>query len=89
VSRAPHLYYASEEAQLSVFVVPHGVRMGDDFATTSKGNAVVLLRLGTRVVGVVGEDHGDVSAFATRLRTSVALLGPGGAVSPPAPLSAS
>lgn len=74
-SRAPHVYYASEEGQLSVFLVPHGVRMGDDFATSSQGNAVALVRLGTRVVGVVGGDHGDVSAFVTRLRTSVATLG--------------
>jgi hypothetical protein len=73
-SRAPHVYYASDDGQLSVFVVPHGVRMADDFATSSRGNAVALLRLGPRVVGVVGEDHGDVSAFVTRLRTSVADL---------------
>lgn len=74
-SRAPHVYYASDESQLSVFVVPHGVRMEDEFATTSRGNAVAVLRLGTRVVGVVGEDHGEVSAFVARLRTSVAALG--------------
>jgi anti-sigma factor RsiW len=84
ISRAPHVYYASDEGQLSVFVVPHGVRMADDFATTSRGNAVALLRLGTRVVGVVGEDHGEVSAFVTRLRTSVAALGPSEPI--PAPL---
>jgi anti-sigma factor RsiW len=71
-SRAPHLYYASDDQHLSVFVVPHGVRMRDDFATSSRGHAVALLRLGSRVIGVVGEDHGDVSAFVTRLRTSVA-----------------
>ena len=74
-SRASHLYYSSDGSHLSVFVVPHGVRMSDDFATSSRGNAVALLRLGTRVVGVVGEDHGDVSAFVTRLRTSVASTG--------------
>jgi anti-sigma factor RsiW len=87
-SRAPHVYYASGESQLSVFVVPHGVRMRDDFGTTSRGDAVALLRLGTRVVGIVGDDHGDVSAFVTRLRTSVAVLDAGGAdlepLSPPA-----
>ena len=73
-SRAPHLYYVSDDARLSVFVLPHGVRMSDDFATSSRGNAVALLRLGGRVVGVVGEDHGDVSAFVSRLRTSVAFV---------------
>ena len=35
-------------------------------------------------VGVVGEDHGEVSAFVTRLRTSVAALGPSEPI--PAPL---
>jgi len=74
-SRAAHVYYASDDHQLSVFVVPHGVRMSDDYATSSRGNAVALVRLGSRVVGVVGEDHGDVSAFVTGLRTSVAALG--------------
>jgi anti-sigma factor RsiW len=74
-SRAPHIYYTSNDHQLSVFVVPHGVRMNDDFATSSGGNAVALVRLGSRVVGVVGEDHGEVSAFVTGLRTSVAGLG--------------
>ena len=74
-SRAPHLYYSSDEHHLSVFVVPHGVRMSDDFATSSRGNAVALVRLGSRVVGVVGDDHGDVSEFVTGLRTSVAALG--------------
>lgn len=84
-SRAAHVYYASDDHQLSVFVVPHGVRMSDDFATSSRGNAVALVRLGDRVVGVVGEDHGDVSAFVTGLRTSVAALGELGPV--PAPVS--
>jgi anti-sigma factor RsiW len=74
-SRAPHLYYSSDDRHLSVFVVRHGVRMSDDYATSSGGNAVALVRLGSRVVGVVGEDHGDVSRFATGLRTSVAALG--------------
>jgi hypothetical protein len=88
-SRAPHVYYASMDGKLSVFVVPHGVRMSDDFATTSRGNAVALLRLGPRVLGVVGEDHGDVSAFVARLRTSVAALSSGGSVSPSLSLPAS
>ncbi|MCG6927239.1 MAG: zf-HC2 domain-containing protein [Acidobacteria bacterium] len=82
-SRAAHVYYTSDDQQLSVFVVSHGVRMDDDFATSSGGNAVALVRLGGRVVGVVGEDHGDVSAFVTGLRTSVAALGTQG----PAPAS--
>ena len=85
VSRAAHIYYASEDHELSVFIVPHGVRMSDDFATSSGGNAVALVRLGSRVVGVVGEDHGEVSAFVTGLRTSVAALGDLGPV--PAPVS--
>jgi len=74
-SRIAHLYYSSDDRHLSVFVVPHGVRMSDDYATSSRGNAVALVRLGSRVVGVVGDDHGDVSEFVTGLRTSVAALG--------------
>jgi anti-sigma factor RsiW len=74
VSRAAHLYYVSDERQVSVFKVSHGVRMKDDFATRAGGNAVALVRLGRTVVGVVGEDEDDVNLFVSRLRTTVAGL---------------
>lgn len=83
-SRSAHLYYSSDDSQVSVFVLAHGVRMSDDFATSSRGNGVALLRLGARVLGVVGEDHGEVSAFVSRLRTSVAALEAERTVSVPA-----
>jgi hypothetical protein len=73
-SRAAHLYYASDERQVSVFKVPHAVRMKDDFTTRVGGNAVALVRLGRTVVGVVGEDEDEVDLFVSRLRTSVAAL---------------
>lgn len=75
VSFAPHLYYVSNEAQVSVFVVRHGVRMRDDYRRRVGGNAVALLHVGRDVVGVVGEDDDRVADFVSRLRTSVAALG--------------
>jgi hypothetical protein len=74
VSFAPHLYYVSEEEQVSVFVVPHGVRLRDAYRRRVRGNAVALVRVGRDVVGVVGEDDERVEGFVSRLRTSVATL---------------
>lgn len=76
-SRAAHLYYASDDGQVSVFLVPHGVRMNDEHGAHIAGRNVALVRLGSSVVGVVGEDENQVGAFVSRLRTSVALLSPG------------
>jgi len=77
VSFAPHVYYASGEAELSVFVVPHRVRIRGDFRRHARGNAVALVRLGPDVVGVVSDDAELVGRFISRLRTSVAALGGG------------
>jgi anti-sigma factor RsiW len=74
LSKVAHVYYTSDEEQISVFAVPHAVRVEGDFTTRARGNAVVLLNLGRSVVGVVGEDADSVEAFASRLRTSVARL---------------
>lgn len=74
VSFAPHLYYTSNDEQVSVFVVRHGVRMSDDFRRRARGNAVALLRVGEAIVGVVSEDEESVGRFVSRLRTSVAAL---------------
>jgi anti-sigma factor RsiW len=86
ISFAPHVYYASGKAQVSVFVVPHGVRMSGDYEGTSGGNAVALVRLGSDVMGVVSERPEEVDAFVDSLRTSVARLGPGRLLAPRTPL---
>jgi anti-sigma factor RsiW len=78
VSYVSHVYYASRERQLSVFVLSHDVRMRDGYATSSLGNEVALMRIGGRVVGVVGGDEEDVAAVVARLRVTVAALGPDG-----------
>lgn len=74
LSFAPHLYYASAQGQLSVFLVPHEVRLNDHFAARSRGNAVALVRVGGSLLGIVAEDPDDVAEFVSRLRTSVARL---------------
>jgi hypothetical protein len=38
---------------------------------------VALVRLGSSVLGVVGDDENQVGAFVSRLRTSVAAMSPG------------
>lgn len=72
LSRAAHLYYASDDGQVSVFKLGHDVRVGDHFATHTGGQSVALVRLGSTVLGVVGDDEDQVDAFVSRLRTSVA-----------------
>jgi anti-sigma factor RsiW len=74
LSRVAHVYYTSDHQQISVFSVPHAVRLEDDYTTQTRGNAVVLVNLGRSVVGVVGDDAEAVEDFASRLRTSVAAL---------------
>jgi hypothetical protein len=77
VSFAPHIYYASDEGQVSLFLVPHGVRMPDTYHRRARGAAVTLVRLGGDVLGIVSEDDQAVGEFVSRLRTSVAALGDG------------
>lgn len=74
LSFAPHVYYASARSQLSVFLVPHDVRLEQHFASRSRGNTVALVRMGGSLVGVVAEDPDEVAEFVSRLRTSVARL---------------
>ena len=88
-SRVAHLYYASDDGEVSIFMVSHDARVGDKFATRAGGHAVALVRLGSNILGVVGDDENQVGAFVSRLRTSVAALrGPGaGPILPTRPSS--
>jgi len=72
LAEAPHLYYASAESHVSIFVVPHRVRLADRLATRARGDAVRLLRLEGEVVGLVGEREADVGAFESELRPLMA-----------------
>jgi hypothetical protein len=77
VSSAPHVYYASAASRLSVFLVPHGVRLDTRFAGAARGRAVRLLRVGGQVVGIVGGREAEVQAFEAALRPPLAArLGP-------------
>jgi hypothetical protein len=71
-TRTPHLYYVSEDHQLSLFVIPRTVRFSARYASVSRGKAVRLLRVGGSVLGIVGEDEDDVEAFRRSFGTSVA-----------------
>jgi anti-sigma factor RsiW len=68
VSFAPHVYYTSGASDISVFLVPHGVRLDTRFAAAARGRAVRLVRVGGQVVGIVGEREAEVRAFETVLR---------------------
>ncbi len=70
VSAAPHLYYVRGDHKLSVFVVPHGVRLGGVFTAEARGHAVALVRLGGSVVGVVGRRADEVEAAVRELRSA-------------------
>lgn len=71
-SFAPHVYYASATSRLSVFVVPHGVRLDARFAAVSRGRPVRLLRIGVDTVGIVGEREAEVRAFENAFRSAIA-----------------
>jgi hypothetical protein len=72
LSLAPHVYYESPGSHVSVFVVPHGVRLADRFAGEARGDAVRLLRVEGEVVGIVGERGGEVQAVESALRPVMA-----------------
>jgi hypothetical protein len=67
-SSAPHVYYASATGQVSVFLVPHGVRVDEGFAGQTRGRAVRLLRVEGAAVGIVAGNDADARAFETALR---------------------
>ena len=72
LSTAAHVYYRSASSQLSVFVVPHGVRLDDRLASRARGDSVHLLRLEGQIIGIVGGREADVQAFETALRPALA-----------------
>jgi hypothetical protein len=75
LSFAPHVYYASAERHVSVFVVPHRVRVADRFAGTARGDVVRLVRVEGELVGIVGEREAEVQAVETALRPLLAASG--------------
>jgi predicted anti-sigma-YlaC factor YlaD len=68
LSLAPHVYYRSATSNLSVFVVPQGVRLEDRLESETHGDQVLLVRLDGAVVGVVGAREDEVRAFESALR---------------------
>lgn len=68
LSLAPHVYYRSATSRLSVFVVPHGVRLDDRLELETHGEQVLLMRLDGAVVGVVAAREDEVRAFESALR---------------------
>jgi hypothetical protein len=72
LSFAPHVYYSSPDSHVSVFVVPHGVRLRDRLAGKARGDAVLILRLEGEVVGIVGEREAEVRAVESALRPVLA-----------------
>jgi anti-sigma factor RsiW len=72
LSTAAHVYYRSASNHLSVFVVRHGVRVDDRFASRARAESVRLLRLEGQLVGIVGEREADVRTLETALRPVLA-----------------
>jgi hypothetical protein len=69
---APHIYFASRTSRISVYLVPHPVRVGDRLATVGRRDAVRLLRVQGELLGIVGEREADVQAFENALRPALA-----------------
>ncbi|MCM2255830.1 MAG: zf-HC2 domain-containing protein [Vicinamibacteria bacterium] len=79
LTSAPHLYYASAEHQVSLFVVPHGVRLPPALrSAVLRRRAVQLLRVAGTTVGIVGDREEEVVAFRRSFEQMIARrLGPG------------
>lgn len=70
--RVAHVYYASDERHLSLFVVPGSARLEGVYATRALGRQVQLRRVAGQVVALVSEDAETVAAFARSFESSVA-----------------
>ena len=68
-----HVYYAGEDDQFSLYLVPGSVRFDGFRIGSARGHTVGLLRVGRRTVGLVGKDAERVEAFRHALATIVAL----------------
>jgi anti-sigma factor RsiW len=71
-----HLYYVGAESHVSLFLVPGSVRFDDAYSTASRGAVVRLLRVGTAVVGIVGDREEDVARMERAFGTTVARAEP-------------
>jgi hypothetical protein len=72
LSSAPHVYYASATGEVSVFLLPHAVRVDDGFAGQARGRTVRLLRVEGETVGIVAARDVDARAFEAALRPVLA-----------------
>jgi anti-sigma factor RsiW len=72
LASAAHVYYVSATGGVSVFVVPHRVRLHERLAQEANGTAVRLILVDGRVLGIVGDDEGDVDAAEHALKPVLA-----------------
>jgi anti-sigma factor RsiW len=70
--RVAHVYYTGGDHQLSVYVVPGWLRLGQSRQMTRGDKTVRLLRTGGLTVGLVSEQPQAVEAFERALTITVA-----------------
>jgi anti-sigma factor RsiW len=70
--RVAHVYYATRDRHLSLYVVPGYLRLEGTHEGTARGNEVRILRSGGAVVGLVSEDGEMVDAFRRSFATTLA-----------------
>jgi anti-sigma factor RsiW len=78
-----HLYYADDEDNLSLYVVPGQVRMGPRHDAEMEDHRVRLIRVGGRIIGLVSSNEEAVAAMERALTTTVAGRPGPSAVDPP------
>lgn len=71
-----HVYYASDDQRVSVYVVPGPVRMGRTAQFTRGDRTVRLIRTGGATIGLVSEQADTLDAFERALTTTYAWAGP-------------
>jgi len=74
LNRAAHVYYAGRQRHASLFVVDRSVRLDGEWLGRVAGRSILILRVGGRTVGLVGEDEEDVLALRQSFRSISAAL---------------
>lgn len=70
--RVAHVYYGSDQQQLSLYVVPGWTRFGREYEWRRGDLRVALLRVGSTNVALVSDDEQTIAAFRRSFARTVA-----------------
>jgi hypothetical protein len=74
VTFVAHVYYASAEGQVSVFLVPRRLRLAGAYVATMRGNMVRMVPMDDSTLALVSENPAHVDRFQRLFATTMATL---------------